>query len=138
VEEKCLELIEYELGILVRRASFNKKIGNLERSAYLLLYQVSIYGPNGVKELANEFHLDISTVSRQAAALESKGYVQRLPDPTDGRASYFQITELGMRELTEAKQARMARFSKIFKNWSSDECEKFRELLVRLNRTFID
>ncbi|MGZ4135559.1 MAG: MarR family winged helix-turn-helix transcriptional regulator [Tumebacillaceae bacterium] len=106
-----LELLEYELAILVRRITSmanEKKFGNLDRSAYLLLHKITAHSSAGVKMLAEELKLDISTVSRQLAALEQKGYVHRTPDPTDGRALLFQITELGCQEFTHAKQERMA------------------------------
>lgn len=93
-QDDTLGRIEYEIAILVRRATLtSKKLGGMDRSAYLLLRQLNEHGPVGVKTLADEFHLDISTVSRQAAALASKGYVERLSDPADGRATNFKITD---------------------------------------------
>ncbi|WP_248929701.1 MarR family winged helix-turn-helix transcriptional regulator [Paenibacillus hamazuiensis] len=140
MKEPSLETIELEMAILFRRITSitdNKRYGNLDRSAYLLLHQISSHGSAGVKTLADEFHLDISTVSRQAAALEAKGYVYRIPDPTDGRAYSLQITELGARELRECKEARLARFAELLKNWSEDECRTFGQLLEKFNRTFL-
>lgn len=98
MKEQSLETIEFELAVLVRHITSiasNKKNWTLDRSAYLLLHQIFAHGSAGVKALADEFRLDISTVSRQAAALEQKGYVCRIPDPLDGRAFSFQITDLG-------------------------------------------
>ncbi|MER2061196.1 MAG: MarR family transcriptional regulator, partial [Niallia sp.] len=100
--EESLEELEIELSILIRRVthtSSHKKNGNLDRSAYLLLHEIVTKGPAGVKSLATEFQLDVSTVSRQAAALEQKGYLFRIPDETDGRAYTLQITEVGLEEL---------------------------------------
>ncbi|MFC0215780.1 MarR family winged helix-turn-helix transcriptional regulator [Paenibacillus chartarius] len=140
MDEHSLETIELEMAILVRRVTsittFNK-IGNLDRSAYLLLHQISSHGSAGVKALADEFHLDISTVSRQTAALEQKGYVHRTPDPSDKRAFTLQITELGTKELLEHKQARLARITELLKHWSEEECHSFGELLKKFNRTFV-
>lgn len=140
MDEHALETIELEMAILLRRATSittSKKIGNLDRSAYLLLHQIASHGSAGVKALADEFHLDISTVSRQAAALEQKGYVYRVPDPLDGRAYSLQITDLGKKELNEYKQARLVRFEELLKNWSDEEREIFGQLLKKFNRTFI-
>ncbi|MFB9757386.1 MULTISPECIES: MarR family winged helix-turn-helix transcriptional regulator [Bacillaceae] len=140
MDEHALETIELEMAILLRRATSittSKKIGNLDRSAYLLLHQIASHGSAGVKALADEFHLDISTVSRQAAALEQKGYVYRVPDPLDGRAYSLQITDLGKKELNEYKQARLVRFEELLKDWSDEEREVFGQLLKKFNRTFI-
>src|ERR1700730_17701741 len=110
MDELSLDTIELEMAILARRLTSitaNIKVSNLDRSAYLLLHQIASHGSAGVKALADEFHLDISTVSRQAAALEQKGYVYRIPDPLDGRAYSHQITDLGTKELNEYKRVRM-------------------------------
>lgn len=138
MDEDSLKTIEIEMAILLRRITSittNKKLGNLDRSAYLLLHQINFHGSAGVKALANEFHLDISTVSRQAAALEHKGYVIRIPDPCDGRAYSLQITELGTKELFESKKARLTRMQSILKDWSEEECAVFGQLLKKYNRT---
>jgi DNA-binding MarR family transcriptional regulator len=139
MEEQSLETIELEVTILVRyltSIASSKEIGTLDRSAYLLLRQISAHGSAGVKALADEFHLDISTVSRQAAALEQKGYVYRIPDPLDGRAFSLQITELGAKELAESKQTRVARVTEKLKDWSEEERQRFGPLLRKFNRTF--
>lgn len=142
MDEHTLETIGLELAILHRRiasyTTYRKKIGTLDHSAYLLLEQITTHGSAGVKALADEFHLDISTISRQAAALEKKGYVYRIPDPLDGRAYSLQITELGTRELNEYKHTRLAKLAELLKSWTEEERQVFGELMKRFNRTFID
>lgn len=136
MDEHSLGILELQMAILHRRItsiSTDKNIGNLDRSAYLLLHQIDSHGSAGVKALADEFHLDISTVSRQAAALEQKGYVFRVPDPADGRAYSLRITELGQKELNETKHARMARIAGLLENWSDEERRLFGELLKKFN-----
>ncbi|MUT66470.1 MarR family winged helix-turn-helix transcriptional regulator [Paenibacillus sp. NEAU-GSW1] len=140
MDPKALETIEVELALLVRRITSitaSKKIGSLERSAYLLLHQIASHGSAGVKALSDEFRLDISTVSRQAAALEQKGYVERIPDPQDGRAYSLQITKLGAKELIENREARIARIEALVKDWTDEEREQFGSLMKKFNRTFI-
>ncbi|MEW9699764.1 MarR family winged helix-turn-helix transcriptional regulator [Paenibacillus sp. SI8] len=141
MDDNDLKAIDYEMTFLVRRATsaaIDKKLGNLERSHYLLLSKLAEHGAMGVKALADACHLDISTASRQAAALEAKGYAERLPDPEDGRASFFQLTELGNQELLNSKQIRLNHFAKLLKDWSTEDRQKFAELLGRLNRTFVE
>lgn len=141
MDEQALETLELELAILLRRVSLittYSKFGNLDRSAYLLLRQITAHGSAGVKALADESYLDISTISRQATALEQKGYVYRIPDPLDGRAYSFQITDLGAKEYNEHKQARLSKIADILKNWSDEECEVFGQLLRKYNRSIIN
>lgn len=132
------ETIELELSMLIRRflaVTDNRKVGSLDRSAYLLLHQISSHGSAGVKALAEEFHLDISTISRQTAALEQKGFVYRIPDPQDGRAYSLQITETGAKELALNKQARFERVAGLLEAWTPEEQQQFGELLNKFNRT---
>ncbi|KEO82707.1 MarR family winged helix-turn-helix transcriptional regulator [Tumebacillus flagellatus] len=141
MDKRALETVEVETAFLVRRAtsiSTLKKIGDLDRSAYLLLHQIASHGSAGVKALADEFRLNISTVSRQAASLEQKGYVTRIPDPTDRRAYSLEITEEGLHELQAHKQARMKRIGNLLRDWSDEELETFGRLLTKFNRTFLD
>ncbi|WP_274654820.1 MarR family winged helix-turn-helix transcriptional regulator [Paenibacillus humicola] len=137
MDERAIETIEMELAILIRRAtSAGRNLGTLDRSAYLLLNQIASHSRAGVKTLADEFHLDISTVSRQTAALEQKGYVTRIPDPDDGRAYVLEMTELGAKELEECRQARFVRFRELLKDWPEADRAAFGRLLHRFNRTF--
>lgn len=136
-------LIEHEVAILVRRAVsantiINKRMKGLDRSGYLILRQLEEHGPSGIKDLAEEFRLDISTVSRQTGSLELKGYIRRLANPSDGRACFLEITEAGQSKLDEVRQVRLDRFMELIKDWTPEECEKFGELLSRLNRTYTD
>jgi DNA-binding MarR family transcriptional regulator len=130
-----LGIIEHEISLLVRRAqSADLKTGKLDRSAYLLLGELDENGPRTISALAEKFQLDISTISRQTAALEAKELVERLTDPADARVSLLQITQLGHSLFHEVRQARLDRYAKLFKDWSPEELRQFGEFLMRLNR----
>lgn len=137
-DREALDLIDTELAMLIRRAtsfSIDKSLGRMDRSAYLLLNRIISRANVGVRALADEFHLDISTVSRQISALEQKGYVKRIPDPSDGRAFFFEVTDTGRRDLMEYKQARLTRITQRLQGWSAEELDRFAELLGKFNRT---
>ncbi|MNG11212.1 MarR family protein [compost metagenome] len=107
----------------------------MDRSAYLLLSHIAANGTVGIKALAEQFHLDISTVSRQTAALEQKGYVRKTPDPLDRRAYLFHNSELGNEALLAYKQRRLSRMSDRLKDWNEEELEQFGELLRKFNQS---
>jgi DNA-binding MarR family transcriptional regulator len=138
--EKSVERIEYELTTLIRKAVFrdqsDRKIGILERSAYLLMRRLNECGPSRLKELAEAFQLDISTLSRQAASLESKKLIQRFSDPKDGRVSLFDLTELGKERLAVDRRMRLQWYQGLLEGWSDEEKGLFGELLVRMNGAF--
>src|SRR2546421_3316121 len=85
-EKKIIGTLGREIRILVRRmTSLYNSMEILDRSAVLLLAELQSQGPLGISMLATNLQLDISTASRQTAALEAKGLVERLSDPEDGR-----------------------------------------------------
>ncbi|MEK3675177.1 MarR family winged helix-turn-helix transcriptional regulator [Paenibacillus sp. FSL R10-2771] len=132
--DKNLETLNHELITLIRLGSLDKKHGGLDRSSYTLLHHLSNHDKVGVKALAEEFGLDTSTISRQTSVLEAKDYVVKVPDPQDGRSSYFQITALGAQTFAEARDIRLQRYEQIFEGWSPVDCQTFSGLLARLNR----
>nr|WP_271752727.1 MarR family transcriptional regulator [Cohnella sp. JJ-181] len=137
---KEISTIELELALLIRRLTSisTRKFGTLDRSAYLLLGQIQAHGSAGVKALAEEFRLDISTVSRQTTALEQKGYVIKTPDPEDGRAYFYQLTDEGQRALEETQAQRTERIGLLLKDWTDEERARLGELLAKFNRTYLD
>jgi DNA-binding MarR family transcriptional regulator len=134
MDEKNLDALNNEMMTLIRRSTLDKKHGGLDRSSYTLLNYLSSHDKTGVKALAEEFGLDTSTISRQTAVLTGKDYAVQIPDPQDGRSSYFQITELGLETLAKARAIRLQRYEQIFGDWSPEECQTFRKMLAKLNR----
>ncbi|WP_347861509.1 MarR family transcriptional regulator [Salimicrobium sp. PL1-032A] len=135
MSDESVELIERQITDFVRRiVTTEQREGRMERSAYILLRQLS-YGPAGVKTLAEHLHLDISTVSRQASALVEKAYVEKLPNPEDKRSYFYRITRLGSEELEGNRRERFERLQEMLDGWTEEEQEMFGRLLARYNRT---
>lgn len=136
MSEQSVELIERQITDFIRRIVMTEqRKGRMERSAYILLRQLSSFGPAGVKTLSEELHLDISTVSRQATKLVEKQYVEKIPNPDDKRAYFYKITELGSKELEGNKQQRFERLEEMLKDWTEEEQETFGRLLKKYNET---
>lgn len=137
--QRSLEMIELEMAILMRRtSSITSSFKKIDRSTYLLLHQLSTDGSLGVKVLAKKLQLDISTVSRQTDTMEKKGYIRKIRDEADGRSYFYQITDLGIAELTAYKKVRLDRFTEILTDWSDDDCQKFGQLLEKFNETLFN
>ena len=109
----------------------------LDRSAYLLLDELATRGAVGIAALAETFQVDLSTASRQAAALEAKGLVQRRPDPGDARVSLLEATALGGRQFQAAHNAYLALFADLLEDWSKEDCQRFGAYLARLNQAIV-
>ncbi len=60
-----------------------------------LVEHIGSHEPQRVGALAMEFDVTQPTISDALGALETKGLVERRPDPTDGRASIIDLTTEG-------------------------------------------
>ncbi|MFB1050907.1 MarR family winged helix-turn-helix transcriptional regulator [Paraliobacillus sp. JSM ZJ581] len=132
-----IESIEIEMAILTRRITMlaTEKKKAFDRSSYLLLQALATHGETGVKKLATILQLDISTISRQAALLEQKQLIRKIPNRIDKRSYYYQITKSGKKTLHAYKQKRMAFFSDLLADWSHKDRIKFSQLLEKFNQT---
>jgi len=131
-----ISVVEHEVSLLLRLAeSARKTAETLDRSAYLLLGELETRGPLGIAVLAQSFQVDLSTASRQTAALEAKGLVERLPDPDDGRISLLQITPCGRAQFQATRAARHALFDDILDGWPEEERRRLGASLARLNQS---
>jgi DNA-binding MarR family transcriptional regulator len=107
----------------------------LDRAVHLLLVRIVTGGPARLSALAEDQMLDLSTVSRQIAVLESAGYVSRTPDPADRRASVIAATEVGAEVFRRNRVVWLAAIRDLFSDWTPAERAEFARLLGRLNES---
>lgn len=107
-------------------------VAPLDRSAYLLLRELEERGATAINVLADALRLDISTASRQVAALEDKALVTRFRDPVNRRISIVELTPEGSSRLHEVQSARDDLYREILHNWTEEECSRFADDLERL------
>lgn len=127
-----------EIALLLRLGTAPRTvdavIASMDRSAYILLRKLDAEGSLPITALAEEFQLDISTVSRQVSSMETNGFVERFPDKENGRMSQLQITELGRSRLYEVRTARYKLFENILLEWSDEELGSLAKSLSHFNR----
>ncbi len=104
----------------------------LDRALFPLLVLIERLGPIGVVELADRVGRDYTTVSRQAAKLESLGLIERRESAIDRRVREAVITPQGktMTDLIDAARERLS--LAIFENWDMQDIDE----LVRLMGKF--
>ncbi|MCG3418429.1 MarR family winged helix-turn-helix transcriptional regulator [Oceanobacillus jordanicus] len=137
MKHDSLQSIEYQVALLVRlTTAHSPKLGSLDRSEYLILYELQKSGPLGINELAEQLMVSISTASRQVSNLEAKAYITRHADPKNRRISLLQITEEGKAALRKVQEARATGYDEILKGWSKEELEQLEMNLERLNQSF--
>jgi DNA-binding MarR family transcriptional regulator len=129
-----------QLGVFLRRAErfwtglrVRPDGPSLDRGGYLLLAQLASDGPRRLSAVADEAGLDLSTVSRQVAALEAAGLISRTPDPTDRRATLVEVSRAGHEVLGHHRERWQAVLRELLADWSPAERAEFARLFGRFN-----
>lgn len=104
-----------------------------DAAAFGLLITLVKGGPRRQGELAELCMLDPSTVSRHVGQLARAGYVERRPDPGDGRVVHLVASDEGERVAAEIGQRRMAMIREALAGWSTADAAQFVVLMRRLN-----
>src|SRR5690349_18065901 len=84
----------------------------------LLLAQLAADEPRRLSAVAEHAGLDLSTVSRQVAALEAAGLVSRTPDPTDRRATHVEVSPAGHEVLGRNRERWQAVLRELLADWT--------------------
>jgi DNA-binding MarR family transcriptional regulator len=136
-----IDHLQLELAILARRservrvASLDVARSPLDRSGYLLLALLESRGEQTMSQLALAFDLDASTVTRQIAPLERRGFVERTRSTEDRRATIVSITDVGRQEREHVRQARITFLKGRLEDWDESDVAQLAELIDRFNQT---
>ena len=109
---------------------------DVESAAQVLLHTVAAEGPMRASALATSVQADLSTVSRQVAALVGRGLLERQADQLDGRASLLAVTHAGRGAIAEHEQGRQAFFDEVLAGWSTEEMRQFAQQLERFTAAY--
>ncbi|SFF56405.1 MarR family winged helix-turn-helix transcriptional regulator [Blastococcus tunisiensis] len=106
--------------------------GELPSFGWALLLPLERDGAQRCSSLAAHAGIDVSVASRQVAALERDGHVERRPDPDDGRASLLSITERGSLALAATRALRADWALGALSAWDETDARLLSDLLDRL------
>ncbi|HEX3964347.1 MAG TPA: MarR family transcriptional regulator [Trebonia sp.] len=109
---------------------------DVESASHLLLHTVASEGPMRASALAANVQADLSTVSRQVAALVGRGLLERQADQLDGRACLLAVTSAGRAAIAEHEQGRQAFFDEVLTGWSTEELRQFAQQLERFTAAY--
>lgn len=132
IEELALEV--YELA-RVRRDMW-RRAGFGPGQTFAVLGVVARKGPIRVGAVADDLQVDISVASRQLAALEQLGHVERSSDPEDGRSRPVAVTPGGREALDEAHQRMLAVLEATVDDWRVRELDALTDGLARLRADY--
>ncbi|MGY1741402.1 MULTISPECIES: MarR family winged helix-turn-helix transcriptional regulator [unclassified Blastococcus] len=106
--------------------------GDLPSFGWALLLPLERGGEQRCSALAGAAGIDVSVASRQVAALERAGYVERRPDPQDGRASLLRLTGAGAAALATTRALRDEWAASALARWAEADVARLAELVERL------
>jgi DNA-binding MarR family transcriptional regulator len=136
-QRDSVEGLDLELTLLSRYELLpgNDRTGQglLDRSAYLVLSRLEVQQPMSLRELADAFNVDVSTINRQTAALLRQGLVERIPDPAGGIARKLRPAPDGLARLARDRAYCQGRLAEVIADWAEDDRRTFLRLLRRFN-----
>ena len=127
--------LEVELSLLARhhlRSTEHSGERLLDRSGYHLLGRLEL-GPLTLKQLAEAFSLDPSTVNRQVNALLRVGLVERVTDPEGAVAKVLTPTPKGLDLLHRDRAVVQQQVARVVESWSERDRSALTRLLEKLN-----
>ncbi|MBW0118051.1 MarR family winged helix-turn-helix transcriptional regulator [Pseudonocardia abyssalis] len=139
--DRQVERLENEVSMLLRRSrSVLRTLATrlhpgVDAGSYAVLLAIARMAPVRLVDLAEEFGLDKSTMSRQVSALLELGLVERRPDPSDGRAFLLELGDEGRARLDEVSRARHEEWRSRLETWSTQDIATLADGLTRLSTT---
>ena len=136
--ERCLDAVEIELSVFVRRAASHyltgrQTEGHLDGWRYPLLVRLAESGPLRSVDLARVFGLNRSTVGRHLARMETAGLVGHARNEAHAASSRFVVTAAGHAVLGAARRERMEPLRALLSAWPELERGELARLLTKLN-----
>jgi len=124
-----------ELRSFTRRLSrqWSSVIPELTFVELMLLRTIATEEVATVQSVAGAMRVDKSTTSRQVAALEKRGFVEREAIPGERRAQAVRLTQLGERAMRDADQRNVDGIARRLADWPDKDVQKLASLLHAFN-----
>lgn len=114
------------------RIAQNKKYSKLSGPRMGVLFIVHHMGGIRMGDLASKLHVAPRTVTDLVDGLERDGYLHRVPDPKDRRASILELSEFAKKDFERISAMRKAFVEEIFSPLSNEDKETLISLLGKL------
>jgi DNA-binding MarR family transcriptional regulator len=134
IETLSRELVQFVRGLRELHGALSSATRlPVDPSGAAVLSRLDDHGAMRLSALAQVLSLDLSTVSRQVAALERHGWIVRERDPDDSRAQLLELTASGRDVLAEVRRSRVAVLRRLLPDWTDPELDAFAAQLHRFN-----
>jgi DNA-binding MarR family transcriptional regulator len=108
---------------------------DLSGSQAAVLTRLHKEGPSSASVLASAEAVSHQAIGAILAVLETRGYVQRRPDPTDGRRQFVSLTAAGVAQADNTTSAREEWLARALQDrLTEDERRVVRHAMALLNR----
>jgi DNA-binding MarR family transcriptional regulator len=97
-QPKLADLVRKYTSAVLRHAAATAKRMSLEASELAALEHMQAAGPLTQKRLGERLSISPGAVTAMIDRLESRGYVERIPNPEDRRSALVLITKAGVEE----------------------------------------
>jgi DNA-binding MarR family transcriptional regulator len=104
----------------------------LDEATYPVISGLARTGPMSAAQLAADIGIDRSVVSRHATRLAQAGLIERLPDPSDQRATLLSLTGHGRHAVQQMRQRLAATLDDYLATWPPGEAARFAAGLRRI------
>jgi len=98
--------LQMGIGLCQRRLRQVQPEGGLTLPEASVLKRLAQEGPTTVTALAKAEQISVQSVGATLGALETRGLLERRPDPGDGRRAILSATEAGRQALSDKHDAR--------------------------------
>jgi DNA-binding MarR family transcriptional regulator len=96
------------------------------------------HGDMRMSRMAELLAVDMSVTSRHVAHAAGRGWIERSPDPADGRSRILRLDDAGREQLAELSRRTAELFAERLRDWTDDEVGLLIRLMARLRESFGD
>ncbi len=89
-----------------------------------------------LSEIADRQHVSLPTMSRSISTLVERGWVEKVPDASDGRITRLQLTDEGRMVLAEIQQVAAEAVTRQLAGLTSQDCRRLVSGLGALHQAF--
>jgi DNA-binding MarR family transcriptional regulator len=127
--------VKVVFGRLRRRIRALALIDDLSGSQAAVLTRLHKEGPSSTSVLASAEAVSHQAIGAILAVLESRGFIQRSADPTDGRRQLISLTDAGVAQAENTTSAREEWLARALQDrLTDDERRVVRHAMALLNR----
>jgi DNA-binding MarR family transcriptional regulator len=127
--------LRVSIGMLLRRLRQVPDDGELTLPESAALARLDRGGPTSASALAKVEQISPQSMGATLAALESRGLVERTPDPDDGRRAVVAVSAAGRKALWNRRNARTEALAHALSSgFTDDELEQLRAAAPLLER----